>query len=188
MVGLGNPGEQYQHTRHNAGFLVIDHFLRVNKQTVSKKDKFFGEIGLFNSSNNPYIILKPTTYMNRSGESIQAVVDYYNIKHEDILVFVDDVYMDTATLRIREKGGHGGQNGLRNIIDHLKTQDFKRVRIGIGKDERIPLDQYVLSKFKPAEFKAIEDVVIASSVIITKFIDNVPFVDIMTEFNTKNKG
>jgi PTH1 family peptidyl-tRNA hydrolase len=185
IVGLGNPGEPYKYTRHNAGFLVIDHFLKINTLSLSKKDKFYGEIGIFNQNNQSYILLKPNTYMNKSGESIRVVMEYYNIQKEDLLIFVDDVYMDFNTIRIREKGGHGGQNGLRNIIDHLQTQDFKRVRIGIGKDEKMPLDQYVLSKFKPTELNTLENTLITCSIIISKFIDNIPFVDIMTQFNKK---
>jgi len=185
IVGLGNPGKQYEKTRHNAGFIVLDRYIELKKINIQTKDKFLGDIAIYGSGENKTIFLKPNTYMNLSGQSISKVIQFYDIDLENILIFVDDIYLDVGTLRLREKGGHGGQNGLKNIITHLHSQDFKRVRFGIGENKNIPLDQYVLSNFSKSEEKLVEEVTIACLEIIEAFIQNVPFVDIMTKHNTK---
>ena len=185
IVGLGNPGKQYEKTRHNAGFIVLDRYIELNKINMQTKDKFLGDIGIHGSGEDKTIFLKPNTYMNLSGQSISKVIQFYDIALENILVFVDDIYLDIGTLRLREKGGHGGQNGLKNIITHLHSQDFKRVRFGIGENKNIPLDQYVLSNFSKSEEKKVEEKIIACLEIIEAFVQNLPFVDIMTKHNKK---
>ena len=185
IVGLGNPGKQYEKTRHNAGFIVLDRYIELKKINIQTKDKFLGDIAIYGSGEDKTVFLKPNTYMNLSGQSISKVIQFYDIDLENILIFVDDIYLDVGTLRLREKGGHGGQNGLKNIITHLHSQEFKRVRFGIGENKNIPLDQYVLSNFSKSEEKIVEEVTIACLEIIEAFIQNVPFVDIMTKHNTK---
>jgi peptidyl-tRNA hydrolase, PTH1 family len=185
IVGLGNPGKQYEKTRHNAGFIVLDRYIELKKINIQTKDKFLGDVAIYGSGEDKTIFLKPNTYMNLSGQSISKVIQFYDIALENILIFVDDIYLDVGTLRLREKGGHGGQNGLKNIITHLHSQEFKRVRFGIGENKNIPLDQYVLSNFNKSEEKLVEEVTIACLEIIEAFIQNVPFVDIMTKHNTK---
>ena len=124
-------------------------------------------------------------------QEIKGINDIFSIEKADVsnIQFIDasfdDIYLDVGTLRLREKGGHGGQNGLKNIITHLHSQEFKRVRFGIGENKNIPLDQYVLSNFNKSEEKLVEEVTIACLEIIEAFIQNVPFVDIMTKHNTK---
>lgn len=185
VVGLGNPGKKYDKTRHNAGFIVLNQYIKQHNITMQTKDKFLGDVGVFGVQDNKTIFLKPNTYMNLSGQSILKVIQYYDIEIKDILVFVDDIYLDVGTLRLREKGGHGGQNGLKNIIAHLQTQDFKRVRFGIGENKNMPLDAYVLSNFSKKEEPIVLDTVIACIDIIDRFIQEEPFVDIMTRHNTK---
>ncbi len=185
IVGLGNPGKKYEKTRHNAGFIVLDRFIKLNQIEMQTKDKFLGDIGIYGVGEDKTIFLKPNTYMNLSGQSISKVIQFYDISLENILVFVDDIYLDVGTLRLREKGGHGGQNGLKNIIAHLHAQEFKRVRFGIGENKEIPLDQYVLSNFNKSEENVVENMTIACLEIIEAFIQNIPFVDIMTKHNTK---
>ena len=185
IVGLGNPGKQYEKTRHNAGFIVLDRYIELKKINIQTKDKFLGDVAIYGSGEDKTVFLKPNTYMNLSGQSISKVIQFYDIDLENILIFVDDIYLDVGTLRLREKGGHGGQNGLKNIITHLHSQEFKRVRFGIGENKNIPLDQYVLSNFSKSEEKIVEEVTIACLEIIEAFIQNVPFVDIMTKHNTK---
>lgn len=185
IVGLGNPGKQYEKTRHNAGFIVLDRYIELKKINIQTKDKFLGDLAIYGSGEDKTVFLKPNTYMNLSGQSISKVIQFYDIALENILIFVDDIYLDVGTLRLREKGGHGGQNGLKNIIAHLHSQAFKRVRFGIGENKNIPLDQYVLSNFSKSEEKIVEEVTIACLEIIEAFIQNVPFVDIMTKHNTK---
>lgn len=185
VVGLGNIGAMYANTRHNVGFIVIDHFLSLNKETLSNKEKLFCELGVFRNKEETYIIMKPTTYMNLSGKALKSVMNYYQMTPDDVLVFVDDVYLEVGEMRLREQGGHGGQNGLRNIIEDIETETFKRVRIGIGLDKRTPLDQYVLSKFKTHELETIEDIKNSCAIIISNFIEGIPYKDIMTTFNKK---
>jgi PTH1 family peptidyl-tRNA hydrolase len=185
VVGLGNIGDTYANTRHNVGFIVIDHFLSLQKETLSHKEKLSCNLGVFRQNNESYVIMKPTTYMNLSGKALKSVMNYYQIKHEDVLVFVDDVYLEVGEMRLREQGGHGGQNGLRHIIEEIETENFKRVRIGIGLDKRIPLDQYVLSKFKTHELEVIEDIKNTCAMIISQFIEGISYKDIMTTFNKK---
>lgn len=185
IVGLGNPGKQYNKTRHNAGFIVLDRYIELKKIEMQTKDKFSGDIGIEGTGLDKIIFLKPNTYMNLSGQSISKVIQFYDIQTENILVFVDDIYLDVGTLRLREKGGHGGQNGLKNIIAHLHTQDFKRVRFGIGENKNVPLDQYVLSNFSQSEAKTVENTIISCLDIIDSFINNTPFVDIMTRHHSK---
>ena len=185
IVGLGNPGSKYLMTRHNAGFIMIDNYLHQRKEKLLYKERFLGEIGIFKDRKEDYIILKPSTYMNASGDAIKKVMNYYDIDVSDILVFVDDIYIDFGYLRLREKGSHGGQNGLRHIIDRLNTNLFKRVRIGISAPHKMPLDKYVLSDFKSSEIEMLKDLMIQTEKIIEMFVDGEPFVDIMTTFNKK---
>jgi PTH1 family peptidyl-tRNA hydrolase len=187
IIGLGNPGNQYNKTRHNAGFIVLDRYIELKKINMQTKDKFLGDIGIVGTGSEKVIFLKPNTYMNLSGQSISKVIQFYDISTENILIFVDDIYLDVGVLRLREKGGHGGQNGLKSIIDHLQTQDFKRVRFGIGENKKIPLDQYVLSNFSQSEAKTVEHTIISCLDIIENFINNTPFVDIMTRHNSKKQ-
>lgn len=158
IVGLGNPGKQYEKTRHNAGFIVLDRYIELKKINIQTKDKFLGDVAIYGSGEDKTVFLKPNTYMNLSGQSISKVIQFYDIDLENILIFVDDIYLDVGTLRLREKGGHGGQNGLKNIITHLHSQEFKRVRFGIGENKNIPLDQYVLSNFSKSEEKIVEEI------------------------------
>jgi len=185
IVGLGNPGPKYAMTRHNAGFIMIDHYLHQKNEKLSYKEKFLGEIGIFKDREEHYVLLKPGTYMNASGLSIRKVMDYYDINIQDVLVFVDDIYIDFGYLRLREKGSHGGQNGLKHIIEQLTTNAFKRVKIGISAPHKMPLDKYVLSDFKKNEIETLKLIMHQTENIINKFVDGVPFVDIMTEFNKK---
>lgn len=185
IVGLGNPGKKYLMTRHNAGFIMIDNYLHQRSEKLLYKERFLGEIGIFKDRVEDYILLKPSTYMNASGDAIKKVMAYYDIDIKDLLVFVDDIYIDFGYLRLREKGSHGGQNGLRHIIDQLGTSDFKRVRIGISAPHNLPLDKYVLSNFKKQEIPTLQELMHQSEKIIDMFVDGKSFIDIMSTFNKK---
>ena len=185
IVGLGNPGSKYLMTRHNAGFIMIDNYIKQRNEKLLYKERFLGEIGLFKDRKEDYILLKPSTYMNVSGTAIKKVMDFYNVEIRDILVFVDDIYIDFGQLRLREKGSHGGQNGLRHIIEQLDNNEFKRVRIGISAPHKIPLDKYVLSDFKKSEISTLQDIMHQTEKIIEMFVDGVSYVDIMTTFNKR---
>ena len=131
IVGLGNPGKEYSGTRHNVGFAVIDELSNEYSIDVSK-GKFKGVYGEGRINNERVILLKPLTYMNLSGESIKAVSDFYKIPVEDIIVIYDDISLPVGGLRIREKGSAGGHNGIKSIIAHLKTDEFPRIKVGVG--------------------------------------------------------
>ena len=147
IVGLGNPTPQYEKTRHNVGFEVIDHLVEeygIALDTAKHKG-FYGKGRI---EGQQVILLKPMTYMNLSGESVVQVANYFKILPEDIIVIYDDINLDVGRLRIREKGSAGGHNGIKNIIAQLGTEEFPRIRVGVGmKPPRMDLAAYVLSRF-----------------------------------------
>ncbi len=185
IIGLGNPGSKYQNTRHNIGFMVIDRALKNLQETAKFDAKFNAEFALINQLGQKIGFVKPSTYMNLSGEAITKIMKYYDVDIEDILIIVDDINLETGRLRLRETGGHGGHNGLKNIIGLLHQEDFKRVRIGIGLNTSMPLDHYVLGQFSKDELITLEKSIIDSTGVIELFIKDVPFKDIMTKYNTQ---
>lgn len=151
IVGLGNPGWKYRKTRHNVGFMVIDELAKRFQTKLSEK-KFKGEYAIERINGEGLILVKPQTFMNLSGECLRPLVDYYGIDPDHTLVIYDDLDLPTGRIRLRKKGGHGGHNGVRSVIDHLGTKDFKRLRIGIGRPKGpMPIVNYVLQKFDRAE-------------------------------------
>ncbi len=185
VIGLGNPGLKYQKTRHNIGFMIIDEILRILGEQAKFDSKFNAEILITQLNGEKIILAKPSTFMNLSGEAILKLIKYYDIDVMDILIIVDDVNLETGKLRLRESGGHGGHNGLRNVIGLLHTEDFKRVRIGIDNHTTIPLDQYVLGQFTQDQLITLQKAIKFSTEIIELFVQNVPFTDIMTKYNTQ---
>lgn len=185
IVGLGNPGSKYQKTRHNIGFMVIDEMLKKLGESARLDLKFVAEIAILTINGQKVCFAKPSTYMNLSGEAIQKIMSYYNISIDDVLIFVDDVNLETGKLRLRETGGHGGHNGLRNIIGLLHTEAFKRVRIGVDNQPHIPLDQYVLGNFTEEQWIILQKSIQSSLEIIESFIKQVSYKDIMTKYNTQ---
>ena len=157
IVGLGNPTREYEHTRHNAGFDAVDMLAdRLNISVKEKKHKGLCGKGMLGAEK--VILLKPQTYMNLSGESVRAAADFYKIDHEHIIVMYDDIDLDVGKLRVRAKGSAGGHNGIKNNIAHLGTQEFPRVRIGVGaKPDRMDLADYVLGRFPQVEQSVMED-------------------------------
>lgn len=151
IVGLGNPTAQYDKTRHNVGFEVIDQLVeRYNIPLDTMKHK--GIYGKGVIEGQTVILLKPMTYMNLSGESVVQVANYYKIDSSDVIVIYDDINLDVGRLRIRKKGSAGGHNGIKNIIQHLGTDEFPRIRVGVGmKPGNMDLAKYVLSRFSEDE-------------------------------------
>ena len=157
IVGLGNPTAKYDKTRHNVGFEVIDQLSKEYSISVDTA-KHKGLYGKGRIASETVILLKPMTYMNLSGESVVAVANYFKITAEDIIVIYDDINLDVGRLRIREKGSAGGHNGIKNIIAHLGTDAFPRIRVGVGmKPPRMDLADYVLSHFTKEEQVMMED-------------------------------
>ena len=158
IAGLGNPTLQYEGTRHNVGFDVIDTLAdKYNISVDARKSSAF--IGKGMIEGQKVILVKPQTYMNLSGESIRGLVDYYKIDVEhELLVIYDDISLDVGQLRIRKKGSAGGHNGIKNIIANLGTQNFPRIKVGVGeKPKKYDLADYVLSHFSKAERELMEE-------------------------------
>lgn len=156
IAGLGNPTREYEKTRHNVGFDTIDVLAdRINTDVAERK--FKGLYGKGMLGGEKVILLKPQTFMNLSGESVRAAADFYKIPPDHIIVIYDDISLDVGHLRIRTKGSAGGHNGIKNIIAHLGTQEFPRIKIGVGgKPPRMDLADYVLSRFPAEERKIME--------------------------------
>ena len=132
VAGLGNPGKEYDRTRHNAGFSVLEHYCQSNGISVSKA-KFNSLVGEGTVGQHRVLFMKPMQYMNRSGESVRDAAEFYKIPPENVLVICDDVNLDVGKLRIRRKGSDGGQKGLRDVIYQLNSDNFPRLRVGVGK-------------------------------------------------------
>jgi PTH1 family peptidyl-tRNA hydrolase len=150
VVGLGNPGREYTNTRHNVGRMVVDELAR--RHGASWRGKFNGQLAEIRVDGHRVGLLKPETYMNESGRSVGAAARFYKVEPDAILVVHDEGDFDLGRLQARKGGGLAGHNGLRSIAQHLKTQDFLRLRIGVGRPERgdpRPLADYVLSNFEP---------------------------------------
>ena len=187
IAGLGNPTLQYEGTRHNVGFDVIDMLAdRYNISVDGRKGRALVGKGIIGGQK--VLLVKPQTYMNLSGESLRELVNYYKIDEEhELLVIYDDISLDVGRLRIRKKGSAGGHNGIKNIIAHLGTQEFPRIKVGIGnKPEGWDLADYVLSKYSKAEQEALkeasDDVIGAVRLMIMDDIDAA-----MNRYNAKKR-
>ena len=131
IVGLGNPEEDYSNTRHNMGFNTINKLAKQYNIEINKS-KFKGLYGVGTIEEEKVILLKPQTYMNSSGESIREIIDFYKIEAKDIIIIYDDIDIEPGIIKIRKKGGAGTHNGMKSVVEHLKTQEFARIRVGIG--------------------------------------------------------
>lgn len=181
IVGLGNPTKEYENTRHNVGFMVMDHLADELNVTISTS-KFKGEYVKFKYHGEDVILLKPMTYMNNSGESVIQVMKYFKIDVSDLLVVYDDMDMPVGKLRLRESGSAGGHNGMKSIIAHVGTQSFKRIRVGIDKHPRIPVVDYVLGHFNKDEKPLIDEGIDHAVKAIQLYLDK-DFIAAMNKFN-----
>ena len=182
IVGLGNPEEEYSNTRHNMGFDTINKL--ANEYNIKiNKNKFKGLCGSGIIENEKVILLKPQTYMNLSGESIKEAMAFYKIKSENIIVIYDDIDIEPGIIKIRKKGGPGGHNGMKSVITEIDTQNFPRIRIGIGKPEnKGQLIEYVIGKMPQTDKDILEKATILGKEAILEIIKN--GVDIaMNKFN-----
>uniref|UniRef100_A0A831XKZ5 Peptidyl-tRNA hydrolase n=1 Tax=Geobacter metallireducens TaxID=28232 RepID=A0A831XKZ5_GEOME len=150
IIGLGNPGPKYQWTRHNAGFMVLDHLSRVMGVAVAKKS-FSGLYGEGSWHGDRLLLLKPQTFMNLSGRSAAEALRFHKLTHSDLIVIHDDLDIPFGRVKIKEGGGHGGHNGLRSLMQELGGGDFVRIRVGVGRPVRGDAADYVLANFSPAE-------------------------------------
>ena len=158
IIGLGNPGREYKETRHNFGFMLIDHLAdRIGARGMKVQSKAIVTSGLFEETK--LILAKPQTYMNLSGQSVQGLLHFYKIPIENLLVAHDDLDIPFGTIRIRPGGGPGGQRGMASTIDHLGTKEFPRLRLGIGRPPgRMDPKDYVLQMFSKDDMKLLPEV------------------------------
>ncbi len=158
IAGLGNPGTEYEKTRHNAGFLAIDYIASHFNVSMSRL-KFKALVGEANISGKRVLLMKPQTFMNSSGEAIGEAAAFYKISPENILVLHDEISFDAGNMRIRRKGSAGGHNGLKSIIAHMSSDAFPRIKIGVGQKPNPDYDlvKWVLGRFPAEDMKKIED-------------------------------
>ena len=158
IAGLGNPGEKYAKTRHNIGFMVTAEL--AERFNINSSYKFDGLIGDFFFGGEKIIIFQPMNYMNKSGQPIVKLLDYFQIEAKDLLVIHDDLDLDLGKMRFRQNGSSGGHNGIKSIINNLGTKEFRRLKIGIGRPpENIPVPDFVLTTFQGEEKKISEQIV-----------------------------
>lgn len=177
LVGLGNPGSQYAETRHNVGFRALDAFCEKHNAKCDKM-KYKSYIGEYRADTKRVLLVKPLTYMNNSGEAVAEVCKFYKIPADRILVMFDDISLEPGVIRIRRKGSAGGHNGLKDIIAHLGSDEFMRIKIGVGAKPNPDYDlkDWVLGKF-PSEHKddidnALKNTVKAVDELLTRGIDS----------------
>lgn len=181
IVGLGNPGNEYENTRHNIGFQTIDKY--ANKLGISiTKSKFNGLYAETLIEGEKVILLKPQSFINLSGEVIRKFVDFYKISINDILIINDDLDLVVGTYKIKKKGSSGGHNGLKNIELHFGTQEYKRIKIGISNNKNMDTKDYVLGKLSKEENKKLDEV----KNIVLNILDDyfkVSFEELMSKYN-----
>jgi len=184
VVGLGNPGPDYTNTRHNVGFLVVEKLASDENEPFEHSKRWVAEVARFGQGN---YLAKPQTYMNLSGEAVSKMAHFYRIEPSEILVIYDDIALPLGRLRIRPKGSAGGHNGMKSIIQHLGTENFARLRVGIGNAD-LPgaLVNHVLGKFSKSEQSELEKAV-ERAVLATCHIRDHGLQDAMTLFNTAEK-
>ena len=158
LIGLGNPGTEYINTRHNVGFMVLEEIAKKNNCNFRENKKLFGKTCELGSGIGKTRLLMPTTYMNESGKSVRSAKDWFHFENDQFIVLVDDMDLPLGKIRFRSKGSSGGHNGLKSIINHLGTTEFKRLKIGIGSPTNIQKERksktisHVLGKFSKEEF------------------------------------
>ncbi len=171
VVGLGNPGDEYKNTRHNAGFIIVDDYAK--KHGVSKmQEKFNGLYTKIYMNNDYFLLVKPLSYMNLSGTVVKKYADYFKINPKDILIIHDDLDMPVGKIKVKYKGSSGGHNGIKSIIENLNTDYFPRFKIGISRDDKVSIKDYVLSKFSSEDIKKIDKICSFAPSLIDDFINN----------------
>lgn len=168
IAGLGNIGDKYCFTRHNAGFMVLDKWA-LDKNLSFREEK---KLKCFLTKDGENILIKPATFMNLSGEAVRSVMDYYKIEVKDILIIYDDIAIDLGTIRFRANGSDGGHNGIKSIIQHIGTKNFDRLKIGIGPQPNIPSENYVLQNFSKEQLDELKTVLKTSIDAVSFYLDN----------------
>lgn len=183
IVGLGNPGKQYEHTKHNVGFMTIDEIAK-EKGVSNFQKKFNGVYAFYHTPNGKVYLLKPETYMNLSGECMIPFMNYFQIADDEVVVVYDDLDIAIGRLRLRESGSAGGHNGIKSIIAHIGHQKFKRVRIGISRPTVGTVVDYVLSPFAADKQEEVQESVKRAAQAVIDLEDK-SFSDVMNIYNQK---
>lgn len=184
IAGLGNPGKKYENTRHNIGFITLD-YLAERHDIKINKIKHKALVGEGRIAGQKVLLVEPQTYMNLSGESLREVMDYYKVDIEDMIVIYDDIDLEAGAVRIRKKGGPGTHNGMKSIVQHLGT-DFPRIRMGIGKDRRGDLVDFVLGGFTKEDKEVLEPAIERAALAIEMYISD-GIEKAMNKYNIKAK-
>lgn len=188
IVGLGNPGKEYEKTRHNSGYMAMDVLLE-KVGNVNLSNKFDALIGSADVNGEKVLFMKPLTYMNASGKAVSQAVNYYHIDTEDILIMHDDMDLPVGSLRIRKKGSSGGQKGMKDIIQSLKTDEITRIRIGVGhskRGEHEVVPDWVLSPVSKAKEETFRSIIQSAGAAAYAWISE-PLEIVMSKYNIKEK-
>ncbi len=172
IAGLGNVGANYTFTRHNAGFMVVDKLAIMKEVEFKENSKLKSLITKYRHGDSEIILIKPTTYMNLSGEAVSAVMNYYKINIEDVLIVYDDLSLELGKIRFRPNGSDGGHNGIKSVIKHISTQNIARLKIGIGPQPPIPSEQFVLQNFYKSQLEELKVVLRNAVEGIDYYLDN----------------
>ncbi len=181
IVGLGNPEPKYDGTRHNIGFMAINHY--VNGLGEKFKTKFNGQYIQTTVSGEKVIFLKPDTFMNLSGEAVIKYMNFFDIAIEDVLIIYDDLDLDFAKIRIKQNSSHGGHNGIKSIINHLKSKAFLRVKLGINNEYKRDVKNFVLGTFNKNEQQQLPTLWMETDKIIEDFINGYDSLELMNKYN-----
>lgn len=185
IVGLGNPGDRYSLTKHNIGYIVLDMLADKLGTSFKYENKFKSQIAQTVLNGEKVLLVKPETFMNLSGEALRAISDFYKLSNKDFLVVYDDVSMDIGAIRFRDKGSDGGHNGIKSIILRLGTQEFDRMKLGIGpQPQGMPLEVYVLQNFSKEQIENLKDVVDYSLDALSFYLQN-DVLKTQSKFNKK---
>ena len=160
IVGLGNIGDKYVFTRHNVGFMLIDSIALNSNLTFRENSRLKSIMTNLRTGVEDYLLIKPTTFMNLSGEAVRAVMDYYKIPVEDVLIVYDDISLELGKIRFRANGSDGGHNGIKSVIKHLGTSNVARLKIGIGPQPNLPSEVFVLQNFSKDELENLKTVLL----------------------------
>ena len=181
IIGLGNPGKEYENTRHNIGFMVIDNYVKFHN-FGDFKEKFNGMYLKYQLDNEQVILVKPLSFMNLSGDVVRKYVDYFKVDIKDILIIHDDLDMPVGKIKLKQNGSSGGHNGIKDISLKLGTEEFKRLKVGIANNKNMDTKDYVLGRFSKEEKDLINEAIDET----TKSIDDYfkyPFNDLMSRYN-----
>ncbi|MDF7627320.1 aminoacyl-tRNA hydrolase [Lactobacillaceae bacterium L1_55_11] len=184
IFGLGNIGVKYDGTRHNIGFMALDHYAQTHQLSFTGT-KLYAQAADTVVDGERVFLVKPTTYMNDSGQAVRAFLDFYGAHIDDVLILVDDMDLPLGKLRFRQRGSAGGHNGLKSIMVHTDTQAFLRLKFGVGhpQHEKQAVINYVLGKFSPAEMKLVDDMLTRSDEAIDAWIAGADVADLSNRYN-----